>query len=131
MAAAFARGFPSSGHSSACVGSDCRDQESPTERIGTPHAFSAWLLAAGLVAAPVTASTTQLRRGSALREATARTVRALVAGREPAEFGVEEDMRLRPDRLKTLSAGSIARAVELTNGIAVSDDEIFPHDAAI
>ena len=60
-----------------------------TERVGTPHAFAAWLLAAGLVAAPVTASTAQLRRGLALREAIARTVRALVVGREPAELDVE------------------------------------------
>ncbi len=39
---------------------------------------------------------------------------------------LEADMRLRPDRLEPLSGGSIARAVELTDGIAVSDDEIFP-----
>ncbi len=44
---------------------------------------------------------------------------------------LEEDMRLHPDRLEPLSAGSIARAVELTDGIAVSDDEIFPNDVTI
>ena len=44
---------------------------------------------------------------------------------------LEEDMRRRPDRLELLSAGSIARAVELTDDIAVSDDEIFPDDVTI
>ena len=33
--------------------------------------------------------------------------------------------------LKPLSAGSIARAVELTNGIDVGDDEIFPDDITV
>ena len=60
-----------------------------TERVGTPHALAAWLLAAGLVAAHVTPSPAHLRRALALREAIARTVRALVTGAVPSELDVE------------------------------------------
>jgi predicted RNA-binding Zn ribbon-like protein len=60
-----------------------------TERVGTPRALAAWLLAAGLVAEPVTPSPAQVRRALALREAIARAVRALVAGDEPRESDVE------------------------------------------
>ncbi|MDP9104990.1 MAG: ABATE domain-containing protein [Candidatus Eremiobacteraeota bacterium] len=60
-----------------------------TERVGTPRALAAWLLAAGLVAERVTPSPAQVRRALALREAIARTVRALVAGDDPGEPDVE------------------------------------------
>jgi predicted RNA-binding Zn ribbon-like protein len=60
-----------------------------TERVGTPRALAAWLLAAGLVAAHVTPSPAQLRRALALREAIARSVRALVTGAAPSEVDVE------------------------------------------
>ncbi len=60
-----------------------------TERIDTPRALAAWLFAAGLLAEPVTPSPAQLRRALALREAIARTVRALVAGDETRDADVE------------------------------------------
>ena len=60
-----------------------------TERVGTPHALAAWLLAAGLVAEHVAPSPAHLRRALALREAIARTVRALVTGAAPSELDVE------------------------------------------
>ena len=60
-----------------------------TERVGTPRALAAWLLAAGLVTEPVTPSPAQLRRALALREAIARAVRALVAGGVPRELDIE------------------------------------------
>ena len=41
------------------------------------------------------------------------------------------DMEHYPGRLEPLSAGSIVRAVELTDGIDVGDDEIFPDDITI
>jgi len=43
---------------------------------------------------------------------------------------LESDMQDHPDRLEPLSASSISRAVELTEGIAVSDDEIFPEEVS-
>jgi antitoxin PrlF len=42
-----------------------------------------------------------------------------------------DDMKARPDRLQPLSAGSIADAVKLTEGIVVRDDEVFPDDITI
>jgi predicted RNA-binding Zn ribbon-like protein len=60
-----------------------------TERLGTPRALAAWLLAAGLVVEPVTPSPAQLRRALALREAIARAVRAVVTGASPTELDVE------------------------------------------
>jgi predicted RNA-binding Zn ribbon-like protein len=60
-----------------------------TERVGTPRALAAWLLAARLVAEHVAPSPAQIRRAVALREAIARAVRALVAGRDPAASDVE------------------------------------------
>ena len=60
-----------------------------TERVGTPRAFAAWLVAAGLVAEAVTPSPAQLRRAMALREAIARAVRALVTGAVPREPDIE------------------------------------------
>ena len=60
-----------------------------TERVGTPRALAAWLLAAGLVAERVTPSPAQVRRALALREAIARAVRALVDGGDPRELDVE------------------------------------------
>jgi predicted RNA-binding Zn ribbon-like protein len=60
-----------------------------TERIGTPQAFGAWLLASGVVAEHATPSPAQLRRALALREAIARAVRALVAGGAPPELDVD------------------------------------------
>lgn len=44
---------------------------------------------------------------------------------------LEGDMQHHPGRLEPLSAGSISRAVELTEGIAVGDDEIFPDDVSV
>jgi antitoxin PrlF len=41
------------------------------------------------------------------------------------------DIESHPERLERLSAGSIARAVELTEGIDVGDDQVFPTDATI
>jgi len=60
-----------------------------TERIGTPGALRAWLLAAGLIAEAATPAPAQLRRALALREAIARAVRALVAGGAPGELDVD------------------------------------------
>lgn len=60
-----------------------------TERVGTPRALAAWLVAAGLVAKRIVPSPAQVRRALALREAIARTVRALVDGGEPRELDVE------------------------------------------
>ena len=60
-----------------------------TERVGTPRALAAWLVAAGLVAVRVTPSPAQVRRALALREAIARAVRALVDGGDPRELDVE------------------------------------------
>lgn len=60
-----------------------------TERVGTPRAFAAWLVAAGLVTEAVTPSPAQLRRAFALREAIARAVRALVSGAVPSEPDIE------------------------------------------
>jgi predicted RNA-binding Zn ribbon-like protein len=60
-----------------------------TERVGTPRALAAWLVAAGLLAEPVTPSPAQLRRAWTLREAIARTVRALVTGAVPGDPDVE------------------------------------------
>jgi antitoxin PrlF len=44
---------------------------------------------------------------------------------------LEGDMQDHPGRLEPLSAGSISRAVELTEGIAVGDDEIFPDEVTL
>jgi hypothetical protein len=44
---------------------------------------------------------------------------------------LEGDMQHHPGRLEPLSAGSIALAVELTDGIDVGDDEIFPDDITV
>lgn len=41
------------------------------------------------------------------------------------------DIERRPEHLHLLSAGSIARAVELTRGITVGDDEVFPDDLSV
>ncbi len=42
-----------------------------------------------------------------------------------------DDMERRPEQLHLLSTGSIARAVELTDGITVGDDEVFPDDLSV
>jgi antitoxin PrlF len=44
---------------------------------------------------------------------------------------LESDMERHPERLEPLSAGSISRAAELTKGIVVGDDEIFPDDVTV
>lgn len=44
---------------------------------------------------------------------------------------LESDMQNHPGRLEPLSAGSISRAVELTDGIAVGDDETFPEEITV
>ena len=41
------------------------------------------------------------------------------------------DMESHPERLEPLSPGTIARAVDLTAGIDVGDDEVFPGDVTI
>ena len=41
------------------------------------------------------------------------------------------DMERHPERIAPLSSGSIARAVELTNGITVEDDDVFPDDVTV
>jgi antitoxin PrlF len=41
------------------------------------------------------------------------------------------DLEAHPERLQPLSSGSIADAVELTEGIVVGDDEVFPDDVTI
>lgn len=41
------------------------------------------------------------------------------------------DMERHPERLERLSTDSMARAAELTAGIIVHDDEIFPDDVTI
>lgn len=41
------------------------------------------------------------------------------------------DLAHHPERLQPLSVGSIARAVELTEGVTVGDDEVFPDDISI
>lgn len=43
-----------------------------------------------------------------------------------------KDIEAHPERIQLLSTGgTIARAVELTAGITVSDDEVFPDDVSI
>lgn len=44
---------------------------------------------------------------------------------------LERDMAQAPQRLEPLSAGSVATAVELTQGIAVDDEEPLPHDVTL
>ena len=44
---------------------------------------------------------------------------------------LEGDMQDHPGRLEPLSAGSISRAVELTDGIVVGDDEVFPDEVTV
>jgi len=44
---------------------------------------------------------------------------------------LEDDMRRHPEALQPLSTSAIARAVELTAGIVVGDDEVFPPDVTI
>jgi len=41
------------------------------------------------------------------------------------------DIEAHPERLQPLSAGSIADAAALTEGIVVGDDEVFPDDVTI
>jgi len=41
------------------------------------------------------------------------------------------DMERHPERLERLSTDSMVRAAELTAGIVVDDDEIFPNDVTI
>jgi hypothetical protein len=41
------------------------------------------------------------------------------------------DIERRPENLQLLSAGSIARAVDLTRGITVGDDEVFPDELSV
>jgi hypothetical protein len=44
---------------------------------------------------------------------------------------IRSDMDTHPERLQLLSAGLIADAVELTDGIVVGDEEILPDDVMI
>ena len=41
------------------------------------------------------------------------------------------DLERHPQRISLLSAGAIERAVDLTNGITVGDDEVFPEDVTV
>jgi antitoxin PrlF len=42
-----------------------------------------------------------------------------------------DDMERHPERLQLLSSGSLVRAGQLTDGITVSDDEVFPDDFTV
>ena len=41
------------------------------------------------------------------------------------------DMDRNPGRLQPLSSGAIQKAAQLTDGVVVSDDEVFPDDVSI
>jgi antitoxin PrlF len=41
---------------------------------------------------------------------------------------VASDIERHPEHIVPLSSGGIARAVELTDGVVVDDDEVFPAD---